>query len=72
MLDRSNAFYNDLVRKEVSSCGAQKSFLKICSILPEIVKIYRVEDSQTALLENLKINVNNLGTSKRNWNRIFV
>ena len=33
VLDRSNAFYNDLVRKEVSSCGAQKSFLKIDSDL---------------------------------------
>lgn len=57
--ENNKAIYHDVIELE-------KSFLKICSILPEIVKIYRVEDSQTALLENLKINVNNLGTSKRN------
>lgn len=44
----------------------EKTFLKICSVLPEIVKIYRVDESQTALLDALKLNVNKLGISKRN------
>lgn len=44
----------------------EKSFLKICSIHPDIVKIYKVDESQTALLDTLKVNVNKLGISKRN------
>lgn len=44
----------------------EKSFLKICSILPEITKVYRVEESQTILLQTLKANVDKLGISKRN------
>ena len=44
----------------------EKSFLKICSIHPDIIKIYKVDESQTALLDTLKVNVNKLGISKRN------
>lgn len=44
----------------------EKSFLKVCSIIPDIIKIYKVDDSQTTLLETLKVNVNKLGISKRN------
>ena len=55
---------NALIYKGV--VDLEKSFLKICSIIPDIVKVYKVDESQTALLNTLKINVNKLGISKRN------
>lgn len=43
----------------------EKSFLKICSLLPEVNKIYLIEDSQSAKLEELRNNINSLGSAKR-------
>ena len=43
----------------------EKTFLKICSILPEVEQIYKVEDEQHQQLDILKENINKLGISKR-------
>ena len=44
----------------------EKNFLKICSILPEVEQIYKVEETQQEQMKNLKENINNMGVSKRN------
>ena len=44
----------------------EKSFLKICSILPEVNKIYLIDEVQSAKLEELRNNINSLGAAKRN------
>lgn len=43
----------------------EKSFLKICSLLPEIQAVFEVSEEQLNNIEELKVNMNNLGTSKR-------
>ena len=48
-----------------SAIALEKEFLKICSLLPEVEKIYKIGDEQKAQIEELKQNMNNLGSSKR-------
>lgn len=43
----------------------EKTFLKICSLLPEIKEIYIIQDTQEEQIEILRENVNKLGQSKR-------
>lgn len=43
----------------------EKSFVKICSVLPEIRKIYIVSDQQEENIQKLTESINNLGTAKR-------
>ena len=43
----------------------EKSFLKICSILPEVEQIYKVEEFQQEQMRILKENINSMGVSKR-------
>ena len=43
----------------------EKTFLKVCALLPEIAEIYKIEQSEQEKIEILKENINNLGNSKR-------
>ena len=43
----------------------EKEFLKICALLPAVEKIYIINDDQKAHIEELKTNMNRMGTSKR-------
>lgn len=48
-----------------SAINLEKEFLKICSLLPEVEKIYKIGDEQHAQIDELKQSMNNLGSSKR-------
>ncbi len=48
-----------------SAINLEKEFLKICSLLPEVEKIYKIGDEQHAQINELKQSMNNLGSSKR-------
>ena len=54
---------NGLIYKNV--LDLEKSFLKICSILPEVEQIYKVEEFQQEQMRILKENINSMGVSKR-------
>ena len=43
----------------------EKVFLKICSFLPEVEKIYIIDDSQKEKIEELRQSIDRLGISKR-------
>ena len=43
----------------------EKEFLKICSLLPELRKIYIISEEQEAHIETLKEDMNKMGASKR-------
>lgn len=44
----------------------EKSYLKICSLLPHIQGIYQLTEEQISNIEQLKVLMNSLGASKRN------
>ena len=48
-----------------SAINLEKEFLKICSLLPEVEKIYKIGDEQHEQINELKQSMNNLGSSKR-------
>ena len=48
-----------------AAIALEKEFLKVCSLLPEVKKIYIVSQEQEAHIDDLKQSMNNLGTSKR-------
>ena len=43
----------------------EKNFLRLVSLLPEMKKIYEVDENEKQRIENLKNGINELGTSKR-------
>ena len=43
----------------------EKEYLKICSLLPEVEKIYIISDEQKGHIEDLRIAMSNMGSSKR-------
>lgn len=43
----------------------EKTFLRLCSIIPEMNRVYAIEDSDNARIESLRENVNKLGSAKR-------
>ena len=43
----------------------EKSFLRICSLLPEVKEIYYIDDLQNANIEEIKGSINRLGESRR-------
>ena len=43
----------------------EKEFLKICSLLPEVEKIYIISEEQKQRIETLKEDMNRMGSSKR-------
>lgn len=44
----------------------EKAFLKICAILPEVNKVYLIDEHQSGQLELLRKNIDKLGEAKRN------
>ncbi len=48
-----------------ATINLEKEFLKICSLLPEVEKIYIISDEQKDNIEVLKEDMNKLGSSKR-------
>lgn len=59
-------FFNEndeVIYKKVAA--VEKAFLKICSMLPNIQQVYRVDNIQQEQVEVLKENINKLGVSKR-------
>ena len=48
-----------------AAISLEKEFLKICSLLPEVEKVYIMEDEQKQQIERLKEDMNKLGASKR-------
>ena len=48
-----------------AAINLEKDFLKICSLLPEVEKIYKIGDEQRDQIKELNQNMNNLGSSKR-------
>ena len=43
----------------------EKEFLKVCSLLPEVEKVYIISDEQKESIEELKKSMNRMGASKR-------
>ena len=56
--DNNQIIYNNVIELE-------KSFLKICSLLPDIYRTYVVTDDKKEKVEQLKQTMNNLGTVKQ-------
>ena len=48
-----------------AAINLEKEFLKVCSLLPEVEKIYIISDEQKGHIEELKEAVNKMGGSKR-------
>ena len=43
----------------------EKEYLKVCSLLPEVEKIYIISDEQRNHIEDLRVAMSNMGSSKR-------
>lgn len=43
----------------------EKEFLKVCSLLPEVKRVYIMSDEQLSHIDTLKDDMNKMGTSKR-------
>lgn len=43
----------------------EKNFLRLCSLLPEMNNIYKIDDEEQAKIKKLKEDINQLGVSKR-------
>ena len=48
-----------------AAISLEKDFLKVCSLLPEVEKIYIISDEQRQHIEELKEDMNKMGGSKR-------
>ena len=48
-----------------AAISLEKDFMKLCSLLPEVEKIYIISDEQKQHIEELKENMNKMGASKR-------
>ena len=48
-----------------NTISLEKEFLKVCSLLPEVEKIYIISDEQRHHIDELKENMNQMGSSKR-------
>ena len=48
-----------------NAINLEKEFLKVCSLLPDVEKIYIISDEQKAHIEDLKESMNKMGSSKR-------
>ena len=60
------AIFEDAAEKLYrNTINLEKEFLKICALLPSVEKIYIINDDQKAHIEELKANMNRMGTSKR-------
>ena len=64
-VENKNYFTTNLEKMDLKVMEIQKSYLKLCAVLPEVRQIYMIDESQEVELENLKVIMNNLDTSKR-------
>ena len=55
---------SDILYKKVKVLD--DNFLKVCSLLPELNKVYIIEESQKQSIDDLKSNINKLWDTKRN------
>ena len=54
-----------------AAINLEKEFLKVCSLLPEVEKIYIISDEQKQHIEELKEDMNKMGGSKKRGNSGF-
>ena len=64
-VENKNYFTTNSEKMDLKVIEIQKSYLKLCAVLPEVRQIYMIDESQEVELENLKVIMNNLDTSKR-------
>ena len=64
-LENKNYFTTNSEKMDLKVIELQKSYLKLCAVLPEVRQIYKIDESQEVELENLKVVMNSLDTSKR-------
>lgn len=64
-LENKNYFSTNSEKMDLKVIELQKSYLKLCAVLPEVRKIYSIDEAQEIELENLKTVMNALDTSKR-------
>lgn len=64
-VENKNYFTTNSEKMDLKVMEIQKSYLKLCAVLPEVRQIYMIDESQEVELENLKVIMNNLDTSKR-------
>ena len=59
-------YFNENMQSIYASViGIEKSFIKICAILPEVKEIYVIDDAHLKEIDTLTENVNSLGNTKR-------
>ena len=64
-VEDKNFFLANVDKMDIKVNKLQKSYLKLCAILPGVRSVYLIEDQQNAELENLKEVMNKLDNSKR-------
>lgn len=64
-IDDKSIFEDTADRLYKAAINLEKEFLKICSLLPEVEKIYIISDEQKERIETLKEDMNCMGSSKR-------
>lgn len=64
-MDDKSIFEQAADRLYKSAISLEKDFLKVCSLLPEVEKIYIISDEQRQHIEDLKQSMNKMGASKR-------
>ena len=64
-VDDKTAFENVAASLYGATINLEKEFLKICSLLPKLEKIYMISEEQKANIDVLKEDMNRLGSSKR-------
>lgn len=64
-IDDKSIFEDTADRLYKAAINLEKEFLKICSLLPEVEKIYIISDEQKERIETLKEDMNRMGSSKR-------
>ena len=58
-------FTNNIDEVYGDAIELEKSFLKICSILPNVRSVYKIEEQQEQEIEQLKVIMEHLGATKR-------
>lgn len=64
-IDGKNLFNEQCDILYTNVLNLEQSFLKICSILPELKKIYKIDEYSEEKINQLKENMNKLGNAKR-------
>jgi len=64
-INDENEFNSNVDSIYNSVLDLEKNFLRLCSILPEITKIYQFEEEENERFEKLRQDINRLGESRR-------